>query len=63
MKALKYLTGIFFPLQLRLLVVPINLLQVLHLLRGGLFQASNEFCVYVHGLKEWCNEQTWCVCE
>lgn len=58
MKALKYLTGIFSPLQLRLLVVPINLLQVLHLLRGGLFQASNEFCVYVHGLKEQCNEQT-----
>lgn len=52
MKALKYLTRIFFPLQPRLLVVPINLLQDLHLLRDGLFQASDELCVYVRGLKE-----------
>lgn len=58
MKALKYLTRIFFPLQPRLLVVPINLLQDLHLLGGGLFQASDELCVYVHDLKEWYNEQT-----
>ena len=58
MKVLKYLTRIFFPLQLRLLVVPINLLQDLHLLRGGLFQASDELCVYVRGLREWYNERT-----
>lgn len=58
MKALKYLTRIFFPLQPRLLVVPINLLQGLHLLRGGLFEASDELCVCVCGLKERYNEQT-----
>lgn len=58
MKALKYLTRIFFPLQPRLLVVPINLLQDSHLLGGGLFQASAELCVCVHDLKERYNEQT-----
>lgn len=47
MKALKYLTRIFFPLQPGLLVVPINFLQDSHLLRGGLFQASDGLCVPV----------------
>lgn len=59
MKALKYLARIFFPLQPGLLVVPINFLQDSHLLRGGLFQASDGLCV--PGLKESYDGLT-CVC-